>query len=122
MSIKKVFTYSFILICFLQKAQQTAMYTQFTFNMAGINPAASGTEINRKYYYVFGLNRQWLDFNNAPRQNFINFSYTIRPPRSYRFWQNAGGYIENDQSGLLGNTGYYVNYTIHLLLRKKNVV
>jgi type IX secretion system PorP/SprF family membrane protein len=103
------------------KAQQTAMYTQFAFNKAGMNPAASGTEINQEVYYACGINRQWLGFDNAPRQSFINFSYTIRPPRSYRYWQNAGIYLDDDEGGLLGNENIYGGYTIHLLLRKTMV-
>jgi len=101
--------------------QQPTMYTQYTFNKAGLNPAASGTEINRQINYVAGLNRPWLDFDNAPKQNFVNFSYTIRPPRSYRFWQNAGVYIETDRGSLLGNDNYYATYAFHLLLRKTTV-
>jgi type IX secretion system PorP/SprF family membrane protein len=112
-----------ILLSFLKEyAQQTIMYTQYTFNNAGMNPAASGSDINREFYYIFGMNRQWLGFENAPRTNFVNFSYTIRPPRSYRLWQNAGLYMDNDQSGLIANIGLYGSYTVHLLLRKRTVL
>jgi type IX secretion system PorP/SprF family membrane protein len=114
-----------ILICTLLSsfaaAQQTITYVQYTFNKAGMNPAASGSDIRQEYYYAFGINRQWLGFDNAPKQHFVNFSYTIRPPRSYRYWQNAGVYFENDDSGLLGYTGAYGNYTLHFLLKKKLV-
>jgi type IX secretion system PorP/SprF family membrane protein len=103
-------------------AQQTIMFTQYTFNKAGLNPAASGTDMNQKYNYVFGVNRQWLDFDNAPKTNFFNFSYTIRPPRGYKFWQNAGIYIDNEDAGLMTNAGAYLSYTIHTLVRKKTVL
>src|SRR5687768_2358865 len=96
-------------------AQQTIMYTQYTFNKAGMNPAASGTDITQKYYYVFGLNRQWLAFENAPKSNFVNFSYTIRPPRAYKFWQNVGIYVDNEDAGLMGNMGGYLSYSVHTL-------
>lgn len=108
----------FILQCYCN-AQQTITYTQYTFNKAGMNPAASGTEINQKYYYAFGFRRQWLDFDNAPKQNFINLSYTLRPPRSYRYWQNFSFYADNDDSGLMTHTGLYGGYAIHTLFRKK---
>lgn len=98
------------------------MFTQYTFNKAGMNPAASGTEIDQTYYYAFGGARQWVGMENAPQQNFLNFSYTIRPPRSYRFWQNVGMYIENDNSTLIGYDGYYGSYSIHFLLQKKMVI
>jgi type IX secretion system PorP/SprF family membrane protein len=103
-------------------AQQPIVYSQYIFNKAGMNPAASGTDITQKYYYTFGLNNQWLGFVNAPKQSFVNFSYTIRPPRSYKFWQNIGVYANSDQSGLIGNEGIYANYTMHRLLRKDYVI
>jgi len=113
--------YISIFICCVFKAQQTPVYTQFTFNKAGVNPAASGSDIERIVFYAFGTNRQWVDFENAPKQNFFNVSYTIRPPRSYKRWQNVGIYYDNDDAGLLGSMGIYGNYTVHYLLRKKVV-
>ena len=108
--------------CFLTSAklvsQQTVMYTQYGFNKAGINPAAAGTEINQGLFYAFGVNRPWSGIDNSPKQNFINLSYTIRPPRSYRHWQNVGIYLETDRGGVIGNDNLYFNYTFHLLLRK----
>jgi type IX secretion system PorP/SprF family membrane protein len=110
--------YIFLFFCFFVKAQQTIIYTQNVFNKAGMNPAAAGTDINQKYYYTFGMNRQWLAFDQAPKSNFANFSVIIRPPRSYHYWQNVGVYVDADQHGYMSNNGIYVNYSIHLLLRK----
>ena len=118
---KKILAYSCIFLCFTTKAQQTAMFTQYTFNKAGMNPAASGTDIEREIYYAVGLNRQWVGVENAPNQSFLNVSYTIRPPRSYKRWQNVGVYFDNDNSGLIGSTGIYGSYTVHYLIRKKMV-
>ena len=95
------------------------MFTQYTFNKAGMNPAASGTDIEKEIYYSFGTNRQWAGYENGPKQSFFNISYTIRPPRSYKRWQNVGIYYDNDNSGLVSSNGIYANYTIHYLLRKK---
>lgn len=114
--------YIFILFCLIHKGQQTIMYTQYTFNKAGMNPAASGTEINQQYVYAFGTNRQWIGVDNAPQASFFNLSYTIRPPRSYKRWQNVGLYTDMEDSGLLGHTGLYGSYTVHWLLRKKLIV
>lgn len=116
--LKKAFTY-LILVCSTSTwAQQTTNYIQYIFAKGVVNPAASGTNINQKYYYTFGSNRQWVNFDNAPKSNFGNVSFTIRPPRSYSYWQNVGVTIENEQSGILTYNGFYANYTIHLLLRK----
>lgn len=114
----KAIAYAFLLLALQSTAQQTSMYTQYTFNKAGMNPAASGSDISQIHYMAFGINRQWLGFDNAPTQNFFNFSYTIRPPRSYKHWQNVGIYIDTDQSGLIGVNSAYGGYTYHLLLRK----
>jgi type IX secretion system PorP/SprF family membrane protein len=103
-------------------AQQTTSYVQYVFNKAGVNPAASGTNIQQEYFYACGLNRQWLGFANAPKQHFVNFSYTLKPTRSYRYWQSFGIYAENDDSGLLAFAGAYGNYAVHFLVRKKTVL
>lgn len=103
-------------------AQQTVLYTQYTFNKAGVNPAASGAELNQKYYYLCGFTRQWYEVAGTPKQHFVNFSYTLRPPRSYRFWQNFGVYLENDDSGLMSYSAAYLSYTYHTLIRKKVVL
>ena len=118
---KRLLTYLFFLLCFVNKAQQTIMFTQYTFNKAGMNPAASGTDIEKEIYYCVGLNRQWVGIENAPNQSFLNVSYTIRPPRSYKRWQNAGIYFDNDNSGLIESNGIYGSYTLHYLIRKKIV-
>lgn len=116
---KKAGVFLFVLVSLFGFSQQTMMYTQYTFNKAGMNPAASGTDIDKEIYYTFGTNQQWVGFDNSPQQTFLNVSYTIRPPRSYKSWQNAGIYYDNDNSGLIGSSGIYGNYTYHRLLRKK---
>jgi type IX secretion system PorP/SprF family membrane protein len=119
--LKTYVIYIFLFTCPFVRGQQATNYVQYIFNKAGINPAASGTNINQKFYYTCGANRQWLAFDNPPKATFANFSFTIRPPRSYSYWQNVGAMVESDQSGAFSNVGVYVNYTIHLLLRKNLV-
>lgn len=118
---KKSILFIFLIYGFVLKCQQTIIYTQNIFNKAGMNPAASGSDINQEYNYACGMNRQWIAFDQAPKSNFANFSITIRPPRSYHYWQNVGFYIDTDQHGVMSNNGIYVNYSIHLLLRKNLV-
>lgn len=86
-----------------------------------MNPAASGTDIEKEIYYSFGFSRQWADIDNSPRQAYFNLSYTIRPPRSYKRWQNVSLYYDSEDSGLLGSFGLYGGYTIHYLIRKKTI-
>ncbi|MCE3227209.1 MAG: hypothetical protein K0S32_1760 [Bacteroidetes bacterium] len=110
-----------VCLCFILKSQQTTNYVQYVFGKSVINPAASGTNINQKINYIFGANRQWVDFDKAPKATFVSGSYTIRPPRSYSYWQNIGFLVERDQSGVMSNNGVYGSYTIHMLLRKNLV-
>lgn len=115
---KKLIAYVLIAYSLHFHGQQSSAYVQYIFNKAGINPAASGTNINQKINYTFGANRQWVDFNNSPKSTFVNFSYTIRPERSYSYWQNVGAMVERDETGVMSNNGVYLNYTIHLLLQQ----
>lgn len=103
-------------------AQQTMMFTQFTFNKAGLNPAASGTDLNQEMYYLFGIGRPYFGVSGAPKQTFLNFSYTIREPRSISFWQNVGIYAEEEDAGLFTQNNYYLGYAMHRLLRKKTLL
>jgi type IX secretion system PorP/SprF family membrane protein len=116
---KRALIYGCICAGIVCRAQQTMIYTQYLFNKAGANPAASGTEINQKYNYTAGINRQWVGFDNAPKQNFVNFSLTLRPPRAYRLWQNVGIYADSEENGITSNNGIYGSYALHLLIRRK---
>lgn len=103
-------------------AQQVPMYTQYVFNKAGLNPAASGTDHSIKVNYLYGINRQWSGISGSPLNNFVNISYTLKPPREYLFWQNFGFYFDSDDYGLMGSNGVYGSYTMHRLIQKKTVL
>ncbi len=100
-------------------AQQTAQYTQFTFNKYGYNPAAAGTNINAKLELICGIRNQWVGFDHAPTSNFMSANYTFKPKRSYKRWHNAGVYLSNDNAGIFQNFSIYGSYTLHLPLSKK---
>jgi type IX secretion system PorP/SprF family membrane protein len=114
--LKKTVIYFILLWGLNSFSQQSQDYIQYIFNKAVNNPAASGTSAGQKFNYTFGATRQWYDITGAPKQTFVNTSFTIRSPRSYSYWQNVGITIINDQAGLLTNNSYYANYTIHLVL------
>ncbi len=99
-------------------AQKASMYNQFVFNKAGLNPAASGTDINQKLNFAFGLSNQWFGVLGSPFQNFVNISRTYKPPRSYIRWHNVGLYVDNSSSGFMYNVGIYVNYSYHIIIKK----
>lgn len=100
-------------------AQQTAQFTQFTFNKYGYNPAAAGTNINGGLEVITGARKQWIGYPNAPATNFFSANYTFKPERSYKRWHNAGVYLVNDKSGIFQSFSIYGSYTLHLPLTNK---
>lgn len=119
---KRVIPYLLFVPAVFCRAQQAPVYSQYTFNRAGVNPAASGTDMTQKLNFAFGIDRQWVGFDHAPKTNFANFSFTKRPPRSYHYWQNIGGYVDNQENGISNNSGVYFTYAFHLLLKKNTVM
>lgn len=115
----KYFIYIALFFSTAGAAQQTAQFTQFTFNKYGYNPAAAGTNINGKLEVVTGARKQWIGYPNAPATNFFSGNYTFKPERSYKRWHNAGVYIINDKSGIFQNFSFYGSYTLHLPLTNK---
>lgn len=119
---KNFLSYLFFALCTSFFAQQLPMYTQYEFNKAVLNPAASGTDHSNKVNYLYGLNKQWSGISGAPLVNFVNFSYTLKPPREYKRWQNFGIVFDSDNSGLISSTGLYGSYTYHSLINKRNIL
>lgn len=116
---RKIFTYSFILLSQILFAQQTVQFTQYTFNKYGYNPAAAGSNINSGLEVILGGRQQWIGFENAPASNFLSANYTIKPQRSYKRWHNIGIYMGREKVGLFRNENYYLSYTLHLPLNKR---
>lgn len=116
---KQVFTIFMLCFAFVINAQQLTQFTQFTFNKYGYNPAAAGTNINSRLEVISGLRKQWIGDFEAPATNFLSMNYTIKPERSYRYWQNVGLYTSNDKAGIYQNFSIYGSYTIHIPLTNR---
>lgn len=101
------------------RAQQTNQYTQFILNKYAYNPAAAGTSLKSAVDVLIGTRRQWLDIDNAPRDNFVYLNYTFIPKRSYRKWHNVGAFVDQTSAGVFVNNSFYLSYTFHLILTKK---
>jgi type IX secretion system PorP/SprF family membrane protein len=109
----------FFIACFVS-AQQTNQYSQFILNRYAYNPAAAGTSFKGGPIDVMiGTRRQWLDIDNAPRDNFAFFNYTFIPKRSYRKWHNVGAFVDQTHAGVFVNNSFYLSYSFHLILTKK---
>lgn len=94
-------------------AQQQVVYSNFLMNEYFYNPAVAGSKdvhIANLYY-----RNQWVGFNDAP----VNFTANL-----YGSYKNNGknGYglsLTSDQSGLVNNTGIYVDYAHQIKLSKQ---
>jgi type IX secretion system PorP/SprF family membrane protein len=97
-------------ICLLSHqtfAQQEAMYSQYMFNMLGVNPAYAGS---RDVLSITGLYRQsWIGIQGAPVTQTISADMPLNKERI-----GIGFQAFNDKSGVIGNTGFYGNYAFRV--------
>ena len=113
------------------EAQQLPLYSQYMMNRFLINPAVAGSE----GYTAFNLTarEQWIGLKHSPkthafsaqtrilRKSFISRGASIRKKgtsssRSGKV--GLGGYIFNDQSGLVNRTGLQLTYAYHISFRR----
>jgi type IX secretion system PorP/SprF family membrane protein len=99
-------------------AQQTAQYTQNTFNMFAINPAVAGSKdcIDVR----LGYRQQWVGFSGAPTTGWATIAGTIRPKgRPYKANRHGiGAFIEADNAGPIGYTSVQGAYAYHIQMRR----
>ncbi len=75
------------------KAQQTAMFGQFQYNMLELNPAYAGY---RETFNITGIHRsQWVGFEGAPVTQTVSFNKPLRSADEFAF----GGAISHDKIG-----------------------
>ena len=108
-------------------AQQVPMYSQYVMNGFLINPSYAGND----GYTTLNLTarEQWIGFPSSPstyavsfqtrllRNSYIQKSTTVRkdnvmPTRESRV--GLGGYIFNDQNGIIRRTGFELAYAYHI--------
>jgi type IX secretion system PorP/SprF family membrane protein len=111
-------------------AQQAPMYSQYVMNGFLINPSFAG---NDGYTSVnLTAREQWLGLPTAPstyavsfqtrllKTSFIQRSTSVRkklvrPTRGGRV--GVGGYVFNDQNGIIRRTGFEAAYAYHISMR-----
>lgn len=100
----------------LLSAQQSAQYSQYTFNNFGYNPAFAGTA--KCLDVRLGTRLQWLGFEGAPVSSFVS-GHTRLGKKGYN---NKGGrhaigaYIEQDDVHLTTRTAIKLGYAYHTQL------
>jgi type IX secretion system PorP/SprF family membrane protein len=110
----KKLLYALILVFTVQgvSAQQQAVYSNFLMNEYFYNPAVAGSKdvhIANMYY-----RNQWIGFNDAP----VNFTANLYGSYKNNSKNGYGLSLTSERSGLVNNTGVYVDYAHHFKLSK----
>ncbi|KPK81262.1 MAG: hypothetical protein AMS27_15625 [Bacteroides sp. SM23_62_1] len=112
-------------------AQQLPLYSQYMMNKFLLNPAVAGSE----GYTAFNLTarEQWIGFKDSPKthalsaqtrvlkNSFVSKGHSVRrkrrsTSRSGRI--GLGGYVFNDNTGLVSRTGFQITYAYHIMIQK----
>lgn len=103
----------FVGICFIADAQQQGVYSNFLMNDYYYNPAIAGS----KDVHMANLSyrNQWVGFDDAPVNMNANFYGSVHNKGKAGY----GASIISEKSGLVNNTGIYLNYAQHFKLSKK---
>jgi type IX secretion system PorP/SprF family membrane protein len=120
-------------ICGILEAQQVPMYSQYIMNGFLINPSFAGSD---GYTSVnLTVREQWVGLAQAPstyalsfqtrilKNSFISRSTTVRKKlvRPTKGGQvGIGGYIFNDNNGIMHRTGAQAAYSYNIPLKKGN--
>jgi type IX secretion system PorP/SprF family membrane protein len=110
--IKKLLAIFFMLTAFPLWGQQTAQYSQYMLNNYGINPAHGG--FYDSWQVMAGRRKQWAGFENAPINNFIGVHKALAKKHYRNYWHGVGGYVEDDNAGLMNDKALYLSYSFHL--------
>lgn len=96
-------------------AQQSAHYSQYSFNNFGYNPAFAGTQ--KCIDFRAGSRLQWLGFEGAPVSSFVSFQ-TRLPKKRFKNTgiHGAGLYLEQDDVHLTTRTAIKLGYAYHTKL------
>ena len=94
-------------------AQQKSVYSNYMLNEYYYNPAITGSQ----NYHIAnaGVRNQWTGFDGAPSTMYINYygSYKNQMKHGY------GLSVVSDKTGLMQQTGVFLNYAHHIKLTEK---
>lgn len=110
MNTKIVTTFLLFISAYAATAQQDPLYSQYMFNMMGVNPAYAG---NREVLSVTGMVRsQWVGVKGAPVSKLLTSDFAIKDKKV-----GLGFELYNDQIGIFNTTGLNVSYAYRLKFR-----
>ncbi len=129
----KIYTVLVMIVLFPAKglSQQLPLYSQYMMNKFLLNPAVAGSE----GYTAFNLTarEQWIGFKDSPKthalcaqtrvlkNSFVSKGTSVRHKKkstSRSGKVGLGGYVFNDQTGLVSRTGFQFTYAYHILIQK----
>ncbi|SFN02998.1 type IX secretion system membrane protein, PorP/SprF family [Chitinophaga sp. YR627] len=89
------------------RAQQDAMYSQYMFNMMGVNPAYAGSRGVLSATALY--RRQWVGIDGAPETSTFAFDMATRDNKV-----GLGIQAFNDKIGIMRTTGFYATYAYRI--------
>ncbi|TWW00274.1 type IX secretion system membrane protein PorP/SprF [Chitinophaga pinensis] len=89
------------------RAQQDAMYSQYMFNMMGVNPAYAGSRGVLSATALY--RRQWVGIDGAPETSTFSFDMATRDNKV-----GLGIQAFNDKIGIMRTTGFYGTYAYRI--------
>lgn len=90
--------------------QQDMLLTHFIFNKMGVNPGATGVELNHEICATAIYRDQWDKFGGAPNTMLVNAEADL----SQYFPSAAGISFYHDQIGFARQNNFMINYAYHL--------
>jgi len=96
-------------------AQQDAMYSQYMFNMMGVNPAYAGSRGVLSATALY--RRQWVGIDGAPETSTISFDMATRDNKV-----GLGIQAFNDKIGIMRTTGFYGTYAYRIRFENKGTL
>jgi type IX secretion system PorP/SprF family membrane protein len=107
---KKLLVISLFLVSATSFGQQQKVFTNFMMNDYYYNPAIAGSK--DVHYANIGFRNQWAGFDDAPLTLYANFYGSAGNKMKHGY----GASIMSEQSGLVQNTSFYLNYAYHVRL------
>jgi len=107
----------FLCYCFAAYAQQLPTYSIYRDQWNVINPAAISNNylINERHTSVGATyRRQWWNTQGGPSTQIVNFEHISHESPSV-----IGAHVINDQTGQIGQTGFYANYAYRISLGRR---
>lgn len=110
---KQIYILLFILVALPEicHGQQDPLYSQYMFNMLGINPAYAGSREVLSMTAMY--RRQWVGVTGSPTTQFLSADVPLAHKKV-----GLGVQVFNDAIGISNATGAYVSYAYRIRFRR----